>query len=441
MVKAFDLFHVRAKGSAHVAVLIVGLVLALAGGLTEWLSFPLSEPVKGLDVRIQEISLLGNLVAVPFFPGILYLLFLSLSVASLVLRWRVASAPALLLSLLVLLYFPVHVLFGDQQWVPAYVDDSTQRSDLQRFFDTHFLKNKGTEPSMAYIPSYQYLADRAYLVWLMLGWGWMLAFIGTLLLVVQLQRMNWLLSSWVALAFLSVLVLAGLFALVGFSGLRGDIFHHRGDVHLAAGAYRSALNTYAAALRHDRALFRSGPFLLKVSNAHYQRFGEENPYGQVYLAAAEIEQRKFEEAELRLTLLKSTALDGSAFKEAIKDYASRLRVQNYVNRGSLLYTRGEVVEAIRYYQAALAEDPALINARFFLAVALMDLRQYEEGITLLQGLLDDVYHTSVKADFYSTIGDCYQRMGDGMAAREAYSKSYELDNKDNFRALKALAGT
>lgn len=435
------LAKLRAYRSSHLSLLVSGLGLALMGGVTEWLSFPLSAPVGALAVTVQEIPVLGTRVPVHFSPGALYLLFVVLIVAGFHLPWRSALATPLFLSLLMLVYFPAYILSGEQHWMLTYLDDSIERGNLQRFLGAHFLTNKGLEPTLTYITSYQYLVDRIYLIWHMLGWGWLLAIFGTSLLALVLQMMGRLMPSFGLTLIAIPLLPAGVLALTGFSCYQAESLHHRGDTSMASGAYRRALQQYATALRYDPALSYSEPFLLKVSKAHYQLFGELAPYGQVYLASEEIKEKEFTQAELRLTLFKSLALPPSPFKEAIEEYSGRLRVQNYVDRGSFFYHNGEMSKALRYVQAALVEEPASITARFVLAKGLLDLNEPDRALALLQDLVNDVYQPSVKADVYSTIGDCYTKMEDWVAARKAYFMSYELDDKDNFRAVKELSGT
>ena len=112
-----------------------------------------------------------------------------------------------------------------------------------------------------------------------------------------------------------------------------------------------------------------------------------------------------------------------------------------VTYGLALYQAGGIGGAVTSWELALAEDPSQIYALPYLARGYYDLGRYEAGIETakrLSSLVKD--HNFVVANAYSTVGDCYAKLGDDAAARRYYALSLAVDPILNYWAVTGLAG-
>jgi tetratricopeptide (TPR) repeat protein len=357
------------------------------------------------------------------------------------LRWHVSSFLAWSASWLLLFSFPGQLMFLDSTWVLQYMRDSVLRGDLQRFINSFFLKNKGVEPSLVYITDIEHLSDRAALVWQLMGWGWLLTAIGLVLIVISMRLRRILPVGGIPTMMFALVSPIVLLLVIGSSSLIGEARQMEGDRKLAQGAYREAVNAYTQALDQDALLGRSTPFLTKVSAAHYLAYGDSEPLAQYFLLNQEVVSKTLDQAEDRMRTFSTLQFKDSPFRESMIRLIAKKTAETYVSLGIDAITKGNVGKSRQYFEIALAMDPDLVNAQFFLAKTLLDTNSLVAGLKLAESLPDKVYHPSVKADFYSLIGDFHRRTGNLIKAREAYSSSYELDNKDNYRAMKEISGT
>ena len=121
--------------------------------------------------------------------------------------------------------------------------------------------------------------------------------------------------------------------------------------------------------------------------------------------------------------------------------AKREAAATRVTLGVALYHSGGVGGAVTNWELALAEDPSQIYALPFLARGYYDLGRYESGIdaaTRLARLIKD--HGPAVANAYSTIGDCYAKLGNNDEARTYYRLSLTTDPILNYWALTSLTG-
>lgn len=417
--------------------LITGVLLVLFGGMSVWLRFPMSAPVLGTAVPLVVPGLPGLSlpIATLFFAPLLFMVVASLT------GWRLLTGVAWLLTWLALFYFPWQLIFHDPQWLLEFIRDSVIRDDLQRFDNAHFLANKGVEASLVFITDFEHLADRALLIWRLLGWGWMLSLLGLVIFAIgQCLRHAFPVANLSVLLF-GLLSPVLLLTAVGFSALVGDLRHYRADLLLATGAPKLALQAYAQAIDKDPVLGYSTAFLTKVSRAYYLAYGAAEPHAQWYLLNEELELKALVAAEARLASIGILPLPSSPFSASMATLIRKQRAEIYLGQGIIADKEGELTVAINYYQRVLQIDPALVTAQYFLANTLLDVRNLDAAMQIALSLPEQVYHTSVKANFYSLIGDGYRLKGQTNKSREAYFTSYEMDSTDNFRAVKELSGT
>ena len=415
--------------------IVAGLLLMLASGLSVWLGFPMSEPVKGLALNLTWP---GD-AAVGVSPAGVFLGLAALLAVFAGLGWKKPVLVAWLLAWLLLFYFVWQLTAYDTVWLTEYMQDSVYRGDIQRYNNIFGLLNKGVEPSLTYITEFEHLDDRLHLVWEILGWGWMLGVVGMVVTAIGLRLRRRLPGSGALVALLALATPLCLVLLIGWPTFAGDAAHRRGDVQLARGEAGAALENYRTAFERDPVLALSAPFLDKVSRAALAVYGENDDRVLLALLNQLLVQDALEPAEQLLNTRQ--APQGGYFGAAMQARLVVLRAQTYLRRGVNADKKENYPLAIAYYRQALLVEPAQINAQFFLARALLAVRDTGGAMLIAQALPDQVYIASVKADFYSLIGDIHRITGDHNRAREAYAQAYELDNKDNYRPMKELSGT
>ena len=91
-----------------------------------------------------------------------------------------------------------------------------------------------------------------------------------------------------------------------------------------------------------------------------------------------------------------------------------------------------------YSRADHGQDPMV---SFYIAHAHMELGDGRSAIRLLSDLTESVAQPALRADLTCTLGDAYTVQRDLVNARDMYLRCRELDKLENFRALKALAGS
>lgn len=433
MRRVAQFFWPSIPSSGLLAVYLSGVVLTLMGITSQWLWLPLSAPLSAVDLPWWAFSSDGKF---NLSFGAVLIALLAGGLAAVRSERSEYALACFIAMIAVIAYFPMHLLAVDTSWVQTYLNESVARADLQLFLVTQFLPNSGREPSFVYVGSFEYLPDRLAVVWYLLGWGWKVAIIGMGLILFALQSGR-LLSNR---AFVSAIVLTlAIFLGVGGLPMLANYWQRQGDALSAAGRNDQALAAYGRALRFDRGTRGSEPLAFKVSKLYYQQWGASHPFAQLHLATLDEKQKRLDDAAVRLRLAGPGPT--SVFTETLHRQSMRKLALIEIEAGVVRYKQGATRVAIDRFRRALAVDPGMIQGRFMLATALLDVRQIRDSLVLLENLAATVYSASFKADFYSTIGDCYTASGDLPKAREAYLTAYNWDKKDNFRAVKGISGT
>lgn len=428
----------RHVGSGTAIVFLLASLMAIAGASAQWVWLPLSAPVAGADIEWLSVQLNdGGVFSISYGE----VLTITLAAAA-VLAWfgfRYLAFFTLVVAFAILVYFPVRLIFIDVHWIEMYVAESTERSGLKRFFRAFVLPpNRGGEFAYVDVRAVEYLGERVAVASYVVGWGWALSMVGCVLMMIIVRLTgappHWLLLPGSLLATVTVIV-----AVFGADEMTAEYAHRQGDRAMGVGAYEQALAAYELALRRDPALMLSMPLALKVSKAHYQLLGEHHYYSQLYLAEQDLSRRRFNEAALRLAL--SETPPAAFFTDYLQSKMYTKRLEVMLEFGLIQYINGELARARMHIQSALALQPRSIRGRTYLARQYYDLRDYANSLLLLNQLVEDVYHPSFRADFYSSKGDALTALGKLPQAREAYQESLNLDSKDNFRAIKGLSGT
>jgi hypothetical protein len=413
--------------------------LILAGGIAgDWLRFPVSPPVGGLSIPVMQgidgstLVRTTYLVAAPFS--------VLLAVGLLLLPWARSKGTLVIgASVAVLALVPGYLVFQDSVWLHQYVEDSTQNGEIHRYMkSTVAAGNSGYVFYIRNAPEFEYLADRANIVMGMLGIGWMLAAIGSVVLITGLRSVGWF-SSPRDFARSAAMVFVFGVAILGAAPLIGELRHRQGDAYLARGSYDDAIKAYTSALMLDPVLGHSQVFLVKVSRAYYQREGGEYLLAQPYLAWSEAIQSP-ESSKVRLRSLSASSVD-SPFTESLQRMSARMEAEIWLRQGLSTHLAGKPASAVDNYRRVLRAFPEWRETKFYLARALLELHEYDESVRLCGQLAESIGNPSLKADMYSAMGDAYSAWGKEDLARAAYANANTIDNSGNLWATRGLSGT
>lgn len=437
---AFDKNTYMALNSGRFVLALIGLMLSVAGGVGEWLHFPLSSWVAGISLSYGERNNIGGSVLIS--QGLGFLVLVGGAVIAALLGRMLISRIMLAFALVALFYFPAYLLFVDTGWIVQYIREADQYNGLRSFLVKYFIPNTGVEFPTSYLTGFEFLPDRFLVVLAVLSWGWILAMIGVCMIILNLRSSHekgmCVGNLSIALSFAIALVLA---IFVGFDEIRADYHHSQGDKFLAQGDYSKAIDNYASALAKDSALQHSDLFLLNVSSAFLAQEGKDHPFAQVYVSEEYTRRLLPIQAALHLEYFVAQKPLDSIFASPLLSHSLRKIANIYLKSGGVRYTNGKLVPALSDFDKALAINPNLLTGNFFRAKVLLDLRKYEDCKGIMEKLVDKIDRASMKANFYSTLAECFTGMGNYQHARDAYFSSYKLDNRENYWALKGLSGT
>lgn len=421
------------------AILAVLLVLAFVAPNGEWVSFPLSRPLRAHDLHwamtgVHELSttrlyLLGMLAAIllaPIHRG-----------AALILAVGV-------LALLGLVF--LRAAWLEPGWIETYLRETHERLTFSRYVNTHFDTNRSVEPTFVPIEEFESSIELLELAWTMLGWGYQMATVATLGLVMFL-----ILTTDRKIHRLTPLLL--LPAFVGLARgpelltcLSAEHSRRVADRALTAGRAAEAVATYRLALVQQPTWRHSRPFLRKASMAFHGATGGRSPLGALTpeLMRWPVQGRADSPAEIEATRLSLQNLDYATIEHAdplaasIRETTEAVVSELWIAEGLRYMDAAQPSRATAAY--ARAAMPADSFAPFYVAHADLQLRQPEamrDAVPRLQALTP---HPVINADLLSSLGDALTRAGRFKEARDAYIQSRKLDGSDNFRAVRALSG-
>jgi tetratricopeptide (TPR) repeat protein len=124
-----------------------------------------------------------------------------------------------------------------------------------------------------------------------------------------------------------------------------------------------------------------------------------------------------------------------------KIYESQLDIKNLIandyNNIGWMYEQGkgkdkDVNQAIIQYNEALSEDSSLYSVYYNLAVAYLDLEQYNEVVENAQLFIDKADDPSDKSDGYNLLGTGNKDLEDYDTAREDYNEALNLDPNNQY---------
>jgi tetratricopeptide (TPR) repeat protein len=105
------------------------------------------------------------------------------------------------------------------------------------------------------------------------------------------------------------------------------------------------------------------------------------------------------------------------------------------------YREGFYDQAFALISDALSIMPKNKALRMQKTYAYIQLNLADHCLQTVQEVLQEIDTVYLKADFLSTLGECYLLDGQLINARMAFQQSIELDSTRNIRAIRGLSGT
>jgi len=421
---------------------LLGVGLLMGGALGPWLDFPLSASLFPKELPLPwpeagETSLRTLMLGLGLLAGIGWLL-----------RVRLLTLGAGLVAAVVLIHF-VHTWMLHDQWMLRYLSESEQREALKAFLSNYYWPNLNPEPTVRLETDFEYLTDQLRVFWYSSGWGFSFCVVGLILLLLD-QLMA---TPAVGLTSLVILVnIAAVVMLWFFPLFNAELKQRSGDELLGSGQLRDAISTYATSLRMNPALEYSKRFLHKASRAYYQMEGENSLLGGLYLASTrsrwqvgqpliDTARETLDHSAKILSLVLHSSYQGSLLERAILRQSAQEYRKVRVEQGLDALASGQPSLSLSLFQEAFEQDRRQVHIGFFLAHVQRELGLVSETVATLETTLQQVEHTSIRADLWCSLGDALSRGRQPLEARHAYVQCLEADSLFNFRAILSLGGT
>ena len=417
--------------SEKLSYLSMGLILVmLASFAAPWVKFPLSAGISG----IGYISILESEVRYLYFYVALVLLGLSAFIYS---EYRQApryNVFFIAISLSLLLLVPAYLISRDSSVVANYIQDTEDFRQLQRFFRTYFVPNKGNSLALLQGGAFNSITARVLSVFSILNWGWFVAVFSALAIFI--------ISSYRTKFFVLILSVFIVFApagiMLGNTGLSA-LYSVKAQKHFADADVMRAYTEMISAFRLDPLLKYSERSTYLFSKLSFQIYGEDNASGVLYRA------KQLELAGKRkqsMQLLLETVKDGGDEYFSFVERQAKVQLVFLVEKMSRRYYReGFYDQAFALISDALSIMPKNKALRMQKTYAYIQLNLADHCLQTVQEVLQEIDTVYLKADFLSTLGECYLLDGQLINARMAFQQSIELDSTRNIRAIRGLSGT
>ncbi len=424
--------EIAAKIWAGYWLLIIGSFLVFGSAILKWVQSPFSHNLRGL-----HLSFLHDPGLPPHFTLFsVGAMGIGLLVLGLVLWRRNPSLLGLVAAVLIMLWAitPAQIAFREPSMLRRLTSELEVTPVVNVFSKDYLLQNAGS-PEL--IPKRLVLYSawgRFTAAWSFLRLGWYCFGLGAFLIALYaLGRLPT--ARWRTAGLFLCLPLGALVILLIPPAL-GQHYLSDGLLAKTEGRNQEAIDDFRKAMRwdawhsHDIDLYATIGQLQKQAGISFN-----SPERHVSRAVALRQANDYEAAIFEFS--QAAEEGGGALAETARREAAATRV----SYGLALYQAGGIGSAVTNWELALAEDPTEIYALPYLARGYYDLGRYEAGIEAgkrLASLIKD--HNFVVANAYSTIGDCYSKLGDDASARRYYNLSLAVDPILNYWALTGLVG-
>lgn len=413
-------------------LLIIGSFLVFGSAILKWVQFPFSHNVRGLNFSfLHDPGLTPHFTL--FSVGTIGVALLAIG---LILWRRNPTLLGLVAAVLLMLWAitPAEIAFRQPSMLRRLTYELQVTPVLNVFSRQYLLQNYGS-PELVPKRLVLYSAwGRFVAAWSFLRLGWYCFGLGALLIGLHaLGRFPT--ARWTT---------AGLFLCLPFGALLillipatvGQHYFSDGLLAKTEGRNQEAIDDFRKAMRWDA--WHSHDIDLYATIGELQKqggIGFNSPERHVSRAVGFRQASNYEPAIFEFSQAAETG------RGALAETAMREAAATRVTYGLALYQAGGIGGAVTSWELALAEDPSQIYALPYLARGYYDLGRYEAGIEAakrLTSLIKD--HNFIVANAYSTVGDCYAKLGDDAAARRYYALSLAVDPILNYWAVTGLAG-
>jgi tetratricopeptide (TPR) repeat protein len=214
--------------------------------------------------------------------------------------------------------------------------------------------------------------------------------------------------------------------------LQGELEIARGVSAANRGAFSEAVNHFRRAIAEDK-WNQLRPDVYQAVGAVFEATGQKDqPEYHLYRAAQYVAVMKVYQALFELDQAAPQA--GPVLADVIR----KLRSDTAQVYGKDLYLHGQIGQARKLNELAIAATPERVSGYYLAAVCCYESSDYALSIDYLRQAMARTREATLTADLRSTLGDCYFKLGDVETARSYYLSSRAADDRKNFRALKSL---
>ena len=423
--------EVGARFWARYWLLLIGCFLVLLSVVLKWVQSPFSHNVSGLKFSFlhdpgvnPHLTLFsaGIMGAIVLGIGLLFLrrlpYVLGLAAAILIMLWAIA---------------PAQIAFRQPSMLRRLTYE-LQVTPLQNVFAKDYLLQNYGSPELVPKRLVLYSAwGRFVAAWSFLRLGWYCFGLGGLLIGAYAiaQMPSGRLTRVLTLLCLPI----GALAIILIPPAIGQHYFTDGAKAATHGRNQEAIDGYRKAIRWDS--WHAHDIDLYATIGTLQKQAGVSPRSVERHVARAVDLRSNNEFEAAIFEFNRAAEAGGALAAT----AQRELAVTRMSLGLALYGAGGISSAVTNWELALAEDPTLIYVLPYLARGYHDIGRYQAGIEAAQRLAKLIKdHKFVLANAYSTVADCYAKLGQDAEARRYYALSLAADPILNYWALRGLAG-
>jgi hypothetical protein len=429
---------IRSLGCAALLMLIPAVLLAW------WVAFPLSRELRGLAFSISGYSP-GHPPVVPTSFGVLAAIVLVLAAVACLPEKPSSYLCAAGGGLLLIAFWAfLKVALGDAGLLVALAREAESGQAAYLFSTQYTLPIFANEPTVWTQISFATIGNRLISAWYFMGLGWYVTLTTALaLLVVGAHSGGSRGTRWVmGTVVLCVVLLAVLFLWNPVAAQRAITRAAWAEAH---GRREDAIADYRRAMRLDGWHARNvGVYqrigaidagLGRTSTAEYRIYYAEDLVAQIQPFAAIPQSVTIGQLPEAIAVYDGLAAGGSSISELARTRAAEL----WTEYGLHLFAAGAFGSAVDAWEKALAREPGMWLASFYLTRGYFVVGRYRDAAELAKVVAatsDPVWFAILSCN----IGDAHTRMGDLDFGHRAYFNAYDLDYFMDDRALYSLFG-
>ena len=407
------------------------VLLLIASFSAPWIQFPLSNTING----VEYLYVLESETQSIFFYVFLVIFGIAGYVFSEYRRVYRYNVFFIAMSLSLLLMIPAYLASRDSSFVMNHLQDTEDFRQIQRFFRTYFIPNKGSSIALLPADAFDSITNRLVSVFSMLSWGWFLGFICAFsLFIYSAFKAN------LVVVFLSAFIVLAPAGLIFGSTVLSMGYSFNAQRHLAQMDVTKSYSEMITAFRLDPLLKYSERSTYFFSKLSFQVYGDDSASSVLYRAKQlELGGKRKQSMQLLLDTLRDN--DGEEYFAFVAVQAEK-QLLGLIEKISRRYYREEFHDqASSLIAEGLEIFPRSRSLRMQNVYAYMQLNLAGSCLETVKSVMQEIDTPYLKADFLATLGECYLMDGQVSNARLAFQESLELDSTRNIRAIRGLSGS